>query len=368
VRLAGALGLLLVIPACSGGGSTAPTAAQTVSSSTPTTMAPEPAPTPPALPRAPGIAVPRAFRAELYASGLRHPTALALGPDGRLYAAEEGGRILRVPRGGRRPTVLARGFETPLGLAWSGRDLLVSARAALFRLRLEGGRLTDRTALVTGLPYGLHQQDSVVVAPADGLFLASGSTCDACVEEDPRSAAILALDGDGKNLRVYATGLRNPYGLALDPRTGDLYASVNGQDNLPDEHAPEPAEMLVRVERGADYGWPRCWPSWLEHRLEGDCDGVTPPVAYLETHSSADGIAFAPSFPGRWGRGVFVALWGQYLSEEHGRRVDFVELPSGRVATFATGFIHPLALATDAEGALLVADWEQGTVVRIAPR
>ena len=97
---------------------------------------------------------------------------------------------------------------------------------------------------------------------------------------------------------------------------------------------------------------------------------VTRPVAYLEPHSSADGIAFATgdAFPARYRAGVFVALWGQYNARRYGRRVDFVSLPSGRVSRFATGFPHPLALTFDAQGALLVADWTRGVIYRIQAR
>src|SRR5207248_1558052 len=86
--------------------------------------------------------------------------------------------------------------------------------------------------------------------------------------------------------RVVARGLRTPFGLAFEPGTTRLYASVNGQDGL---GRNEPAETVVRVRRGANYGWPRCWPSYRRRRLVGSCRGVTRPHAYLEPHSSADG-------------------------------------------------------------------------------
>ena len=104
-------------------------------------------------------------------------------------------------------------------------------------LRAGGGR----RLVVRGLPYGRHQQDTIV-AGADGrLYLGSGSTCDACVENDPRSAAILSFRPDGSDLRVVATGLRNPYGLVF--ANGSLYATVNGRDDLGKN---EPAELVVR--------------------------------------------------------------------------------------------------------------------------
>jgi glucose/arabinose dehydrogenase len=116
--------------------------------------------------------------------------------------------------------------------------------------------------------------------------------------------------------------------------------------------------MVVLVKQGAFYGWPRCWPSYAKKQLAGRCRGVAVPVAYLEPHSSADGIAF-------WRGGLFVALWGQYLSDRHGRKLVRVDVNSGKASTFARGFDHPLALVVDKTGALLVADWGRGVIYRI---
>jgi glucose/arabinose dehydrogenase len=289
------------------------------------------------FPPARRIRVPDGFRAEIYATGLERPTAMAYGPDGRLYVAEETGDVVAV------------------------------------RLPGGGGRAPPRRVVVEGLPFGRHQQDNVVVGSDGRLYFGSGSTCDACREKDARSAAVLSVLPSGRSLRIVARGLRNPFGLAFQPGTGRLFATVNGQDNLPDPSAPEPAEMLVQIHRGAHYGWPRCWPSWSRKRMVGDCQGVTRPVAYLETHSSADGLTFyrGSTFPDRYRSGVFVALWGQYASREHGRRVDFVSLradgtsPRRGVTPFAQGFDHPLALAVDPAGALLVSDWGRGLIYRI---
>ena len=91
---------------------------------------------------------------------------------------------------------------------------------------------------------------------------------------------MLSLRPDGSDLRVVARGLRNPYGLAVQPGTGRLYASVNGQDELGTKTDPEPAEMVVVVKPGAFYGWPRCWPNARTLRLSGSCGGVTRPAAF----------------------------------------------------------------------------------------
>ena len=304
------------------------------------------------------IVVPAGFKVSTFAAGLEHPTAMAWGPDGRLYATEDTGLLVVARRGSRKPVVVARGLRTPLGLAWRGRTLYVSEQGRLGRYVLQGSRLAGRKILVRGLPFGLHQQDNVVVGPDDRLYLGSGSTCDACKERNPRGATILSMKPDGSDVRVVARGLRNPFGLAFRPGTDKLYASVNGQDKLGTKAKPEPAEMVVLVEQGAFYGWPRCWPSYAKKQLAGRCRGVTPPVAYLEPHSSADGLAF-------WRGGLFVALWGQYLSNRHGRKLVRVDPGSSKASTFARGFDHPLALVVDKTGALLVADWGTGVIYRI---
>jgi glucose/arabinose dehydrogenase len=312
-----------------------------------------------------GITVPSGYRVQMFAHGLAQPTAMAYGPDKRIYVTQNGGALVAIRGGTSRPAVLVRGLRIPLGLAWRGHDLFVSEQGRLERLTLRGGRLTNRRVILRGLPFGEHQQDNVVVAPGGKrLYWGSGSTCDACRERDARSATVLSLRPDGSDLRVVARGLRNPYGLAFQPHTGRLYASVNGQDELDRKGDPEPAEMAVVIRPGAFYGWPRCWPNARMLRLSGRCAGVARPAAYLEPHSSADGIAF-------WRGDLFVAEWGQYLSNRFGRRVVRVSLrkngTASRVSTFASGFAHPLALLVDRRGGLLVADWGRGVVYRIAP-
>ena len=311
-----------------------------------------------------GISVPPGFRVASFASGLSHPTAMAHGPDGRIYVTQDGGTLVAIRPGTRRPVVLVRGLRTPLGLAWRGDELFVSEQGRLERLTLHAGRLVGRRVIVKGLPFGEHQQDNVVLH--DGrLYWGSGSTCDACKEKDARSATVLSLRPDGSDLRVVARGLRNPYGLAFQPGTGRLYASVNGQDELGTKTDPEPAEMVVVVKPGAFYGWPRCWPNARTLRLSGSCGGVTRPAAFLEPHASADGLAF-------WRGDLFVAEWGQYLSNRFGRRVVRIELKkdgtASRVTVFASGFAHPLALLAARGGGLLVADWGRGIVYRIQAR
>ncbi len=312
-----------------------------------------------AYPPAPRIRVADGFRVEIYASGLVQPTAMAYGPDGRLYVAQNDGRIVTVRPRARRPRTFAAGFAVPLGLAWRGRTLYVSAQGGLHTVRLtRAGRAADARTIVSGLPYELHQQDNVVLGRDGRLYLGNGSTCDACEEADPRSAAILSVNPDGSDLEVEASGLRNPFGLAIEPKTGRLWASVNARDDLGEWN---PAESVVPIREGADYGWPDCWPDWRTRRMAGDCAGVTPHDVYLEPHSSPGGMAF-------WNGDLFVAEWGEYNADLHGRKVVRIDVEDRTARAFADGFEHPLAVAVDPQNALLVADWGRGLIYRIQRR
>jgi glucose/arabinose dehydrogenase len=290
--------------------------------------------------------VPHGYHARVYATGLQHPTAMAFGPGRRLYVAEDVGRIVSVARGTSRPRPFRSHLVVPLGLLWRGRTLYVSETG-----KVEAFRGASRRLVVGGLPYGRHQQDAIVAGPDGRLYLGSGSTCDACFEKDRRSAAILSFRTDGSDLRVVARGLRNPYGLVFAGRT--LYATINGRDDLGDG---EPAEEVVRIRPGARFGWPSCWASYALRKLIGTCAGVTRPIAFLEPHSSADAIV-------SWRGDLFVTEWGEYASSKHGRVL--VRIRRGRATTFATGFDHPLALAVDPSGGLLVADWGRGAIYEI---
>jgi glucose/arabinose dehydrogenase len=306
--------------------------------------------------------LPAGYHASVYASGLTHPTAMAIRPGGAVYVTEDVGRVVAVTRGTRRPRTVARGIPVPLGVVWLDRaHLVVSAQGRLLDLRIgRNGVVTGTRVVVSHLPFKLHQQDNVLMSGGRLLF-GSGSTCNACRERDARSAAVLSVRPDGSGLKVVARGMRNPYGLVREPRTGHIFVSVNGRDDVDGAGDPEPAEMVVELRGGRNYGWPACWPSARLLRLVGVCRGVTAPVAYLEPHSSADGMVF-------WHGTLYVAEWGQYDSHQFGRRVVRVRLHGAqrtRVSVFASGFDHPLALAVDPTGALLVADWGRGVIYRI---
>ena len=161
---------------------------------------------------------------------------------------------------------------------------------------------------------------------------------------------------DGTGFRIEARGLRNPFGLAVEPATGRIFVSVNNRDDL---GTREPAEAIVVLRRGANYGWPGCWPSWAERRLprllrRRDRAACVPRAALV---GERDGVPRRRAVRRRMGAVPLRALG----AEGRARRPA-----DGPRHAFADGFEHPLAVAADGPRALLVSDWGRGVVYRLS--
>ncbi len=331
---------------------------------------PTPTPQPPNLPRAAGIRVPAGFTAYVYATGIPTPTAMAFGPDGRLYVTSQAGLVAVVPGPGGGAQTLVSGLPIALGLVFRAQDLFVSVRGSIRSYHLSGSSLTPGPVVVSGLPVGRHQNDNIVLLPSGDFLVGNGSTCDVCVESDARSAAVLRFHADWSYVGVVVRGARNPYGLAVRGSDGEAYVTINGQDNL---GLYQPADHLLRIAGGEDAGWPRCWPGYPDGRLHGSCAGVASPIAVFGPHTSADGLVFYEG--GEFGQdyqdSVFATEWGANAGGPTGRRVMRVVLSGavgaeqGTVSDFATGFSHPLGITVAPDGGLLVGDHGTGQIIEI---
>lgn len=307
-----------------------------------------------------GLSVPRGFRAVVFASGFYQPTALAVGPDHRVYVAQSNGVIDVVAKQG--VTTIASGYGTILGLAWYGHKLYVSSTGEVSTLTPSNGysQFSNRV-IIGGLPTGKHQNDGVAFH-GGWMYLGVGSTCNACRESDPRSATIMRFHPDGSHAQIYARGLRNPFGLAIRPGNAELYATDNGRDDFGNSVHDE----LNRIVAGGKYGWPDCWGNGGGTH----CKGTIRPAALFEPHSSADGLVFysARAFPKRYRGDAFVAEFGDTvnnLGTGHILKDVHFSGTHATVSTFATGFANPLAVAISPNGSLLVADFGSGIVWRI---
>jgi glucose/arabinose dehydrogenase len=328
-------------------------------------LAAVPAPARAAAPSGPPR-VPAGFQVAPAIQNVHHPSRLAFGPDGRLYIAQQTGEILAVTveRGqeaARQQVAAATKEKNLLGIALKD-DRLWASETGIIALytRQADGTYGDRQEILTGIPFGLHQNDGFAFGPDGKLYLGVGSTTDRGPESHAWSGTVLRMNPDGSGAEVFAKGFRNPYGIGFDP-AGNLWVADNGSDN------PSSPDELNLVVQGADYGFPRVFG------MPPAGSGTRAPVALFGEHNSTNGIAFYTSdrFPNPYQGGLFAAMWGSSFDDDVGRSVGFVRLThaadgwKAAVESFATGFTRPLDVAVGPEGDLWVADFYAETVYRI---
>jgi glucose/arabinose dehydrogenase len=215
---------------------------------------------------------------------------------------------------------------------------------------------------------------------ADGskIFVSVGSgTNDAehGIDTEKRRADVLEINLDGSGERIYASGLRNPAGIDLQPETHMLYAAVNERDTFGDELVPD---YLTSVKEGGFYGWPYAYfgkhpdPKHKGERPDMVKRSIVPDYA-LGAHTASLGLAFynAKKFPQKYWNGAFIGQHGSWNSSKLvGYKVTFVPFvngkPQGAMQDFLTGFIanpdtkevygRPVGIAIAKDGSILVAD------------
>jgi glucose/arabinose dehydrogenase len=334
------------------------------------------------------LRAPEGFKVNVYASGLLSPRFMAVGPDGTIFVAEQSGaRVSALPdRNGdgeadERITV-ADNLAAPSSLAFLDGRLLVGEHDKITELTPGADyRATSRKGLIPGLPpSGGHVTKTILVGPDGRLYVAMGSTCNVCEEEDERRAAVSVYERDGSGGRIFARGLRNAVGLAVNPWTGEIWATNNGRDLLGDDRPPETVYVL---RDGGDYGWPRCHAGDLvdpEFGGERKCEGVEEPVLKLAAHMAPLGLAFYEDgpFPAPYDSSLYIALHGSWNSSRKvGYKVIRVPLSEGKVAgppeDFLTNFLQadgnvagrPAGVTVADDGALLVSDDKAGYIYRV---
>ncbi|MCJ2030172.1 sorbosone dehydrogenase family protein [Methylobacterium sp. J-043] len=286
--------------------------------------------------------------------------------------------------------VFLKELTSPFGMALVGSDLYVANADALVRVPYSGGQneITATPEKVVDLPAGInHHWTKNVVASRDGqkLFITVGSNSNVGengLDIEKGRAAIWEYTIATKAMRDFATGLRNPNGLAFEPVTGELWTAVNERDEIGSDLVPD---YVTRVKEGAFYGWP--WSYWGQHvdervqppQPEKVKQAIAPDYA-VGTHTASLGIAFAKgaSLPDAWKSGLFVAQHGSWNRRpKSGYKVIYVPFkdgqPAGAPVDVLTGFLNadekaqgrPVGVAIDKAGALLVTDDVGNAVWRV---
>jgi glucose/arabinose dehydrogenase len=311
-----------------------------------------------------GISGPSGLEASVYARGLQHVSALAEDTEGRIWVATAVGAtndddvVSVIPAAGAAPITVIDDVDTPLGLVWFDGALYVARRGGVERYSgFDGAAFAEHYA-VLALPDGVGEVNGLALS-ADGRFVVGVSApCDSCTPTSPWSASVVTFLPDGRDARVYASGVRAAVGFAYFPGTNDLFASLNQRDDL---GTRTPGDWLALLADGQDWGFPKCYG-----QRSRACDGVPEPVAVLDEHAAVSGVAIVTGQLGtRIGTGAAVAEWMKGT-------VKFVSLAKngdgyrGTTRTKLSGFSHPMPVLVTRDGALLIGDWGTGRIVRVA--
>jgi len=349
------------------------------------------------------------FRAELYAGKLDNPRLIRTAPNGDLFVAEsDPGKIL-VFRGitsdgkSERKETFATGLHRPFGIAFyplgpNPQYVYVGNTDSVIRFPYANGDMKARgpqEVVVPSIPSGNEAlgggghwtRDIVFSLDGKRMFIAVGSRTNVNdPDTDPTEfhrANVLVADPEGKDLKVYAWGIRNPVGLAIEPHTGELWASVNERDELGDNLPPD---YITHVEEGGFYGWP-----W--YYIGGNQDPrhagkhpelkekVIVPDVLLEPHDASLEMLFyeGRQFPKEYRSGIFAGEHGSWnRSVRTGYEVIYVPTKNGRATgeykDFVTGFVtqdgqvwgRPVGVAVAQDGSLMVTDDGSGSIWRIS--
>ncbi len=369
--------------------------------------------------------VPQGYSVEMIADDLSVPRQTLVLPNGDILVAEGSGGSAPVMRpkdmianyvkkqgktdrpGGNRLTLLrdadgdgryelkttfAENVNAPYGMALIGDSLYVANQDAVVRFEYQDGqtRASGPPEKIVDLPsvYN-HHWTKAMAASVDGryLYVGIGSNSNITergmeVEED--RAMVWQIDPQTRMHRRYATGLRNPSALAVDPDTNQLWVAVNERDEIGDNLVPD---YLTAVRDGGFYGWPYSyWGRNVDERAQPQRPdlverAITPDYS-LGAHVAALGLAFStPAMGERFAEGVFVGEHGSWNRKVPvGFKVVFVPFRNGRPTgaapvDFVTGFLNeggdargrPVGVSVDPRGALIVADDLANVIWRVTP-
>jgi glucose/arabinose dehydrogenase len=352
---------------------------------------------------------PSGFKVELYAEKLNNPRLIRTAPNGDLFVAESApGRILvfrGITKDGKPEATetFAAGLNRPFGVAFyppgpNPKYVYIGNTDSVVRFPYENGDTKARgpqETIIAKIPSGAERtgggghwtRDLAFSPDGNKMYIAVGSRSNIADTDTESSeyhrANILVANPDGSDLRVYASGIRNPVGIAVDPQTGLLWTSVNERDDLGDNLPPD---YITHVQEGGFYGWPWYYTGGNEDpRLKGKHpelkDKTIVPDVLLEPHNASLELTFyeGQQFPQEYRGSIFASEHGSWnRSVRTGYEVIFAPLKdghaSGEYEDFLTGFVtpegnawgRPVGVAVAKDGSLMVTDDGSNSIWRIS--
>jgi len=349
--------------------------------------------------------VPTHFKVQLYATGLGGARHLTTAPNGDIFVTESGANDIKILRGvdsngkALQSSVFVTGLHQPFGVAFYPKGpnpqyVYIANTDSVIRYPYKNGDLVatgDVENIVPDIPGGGHlaggghwTRDIAFSQDNSKMFVSVGSHSN--VDDSPAEyhrADILQYNPDGTGFRIYASGIRNPVGITVDPKTGILWTSVNERDDIGDYL---PSDYITHVEDGGFYGWPWYYlGSHQDPRHQGEhpelAGHVIMPDVLLQAHSASLQMAFynGSQFPKYYQGGAFACEHGSWnRSHRTGYKVVFVPMKSGKAlgeyVDFMTGFVvddgnvwgRPVGVTVGGDGSLYISDDASNSVWRIS--
>ncbi len=342
-----------------------------------------------AQPKDAKLSMPKNFKINVFAEGgFTYPRWLTLAPNGDIFVADSRANSIIILRDANKDGVaeerftFAENLSQPFGMAFNGDYFYVANTDSVVRFKYKSGQIKasgtpEKIIELTEGGYNQHWTRNIIFSP-DGkkLYVSIGSSGNVDVEKDERRAGISEYNPDGSGYRLFASGLRNPIGLAWNPADKQLWTAVNERDGLGDDLVPD---YVTAVKAGGFYGFPF---SYIGQNEEPRRKGENPemvkkaivPDVLVTSHSAALGIVFydGKMFPGEYRGDAFVALHGSWNREKlTGYKIIRVNFENGKLAgkgyeDFVAGWLpsetsrevwgRPVGLLVNSDGSLLIAD------------
>ena len=333
------------------------------------------------------LALPDGFSISIYAKDLGGPRVLAFDPSGTVIMSITGqGKVVAVMdadgNGLTEATgTVANGLKQPHGLAFGSNGKLYIAetdQVAMYDYDSFEHKASNKKKIID-LPGGGNHFSRTIGFGQDGkLYIAIGSTCNVCVENNSKRAKILVANADGSDLKEYASGLRNSVFFTWHPQTQEMWATDMGRDLIGDNIPPDEVNI---VKYGNFYGWPYCYGKNIQDnsfKPTQSCQNAIPSHIDFQAHSAPLGLAFIPdSWPAQYRDDLLIAYHGSWnRTVPTGYKIVRAKLDAQGnyegTEDFISGWLandgalgRPVDLLFGPDGSLYISDDKAGVIYRV---